>query len=33
MMMLDAQEQYSPSKWSPRLKEDVIVGAYVKQVY
>merc|ERR1739838_240526 len=29
--MLDAQEQYSPSKWSPRLKEDVIVGAYVKQ--
>merc|ERR1711908_246338 len=31
VMMLDAQEQYSSSKWSPRLKEDVIVGAYVKQ--
>ena len=32
MMVENCQEQYSPSKWSPRLKEDVIVGAHIKEV-
>ena len=31
-IMLETQEQYSPSKWSPRMKEDVIVGAHIKEV-
>ena len=32
-IMLETQEQYSPSKWSPRMKEDVIVGAHIKEVF